>query len=316
MSQDLALREDDGRAPDLDRLVGMVTNSLPSLKSRRDYGRALRDFVAWLTTDKGPDPERPQVRTLCKADVQVYAESLRLAGMGGASINQRLSAIRKLAREALDNDLISDAVANGIQHVRGVPQRGQRTGNWLTLQQAQALIHAPDVSTLAGLRDRALLSVLLGCGLRRSEAASLTVAHVQLRDARWVAVDLCGKRSKLRSVPMPTWCKQAIDAWTDAAGITEGRIFRAVNKGDRLAGESMTDQAVYYVIDHYGKLCGYTIAAHDLRRSYAKLARKGGSAIEQIQLTLGHESLETTQRYLGEELDLTDAPGDRIHIRL
>ena len=65
---------------------------------------------------------------------------------------------------------------------------GIRTGNWLSLRQAQALLSAPDVATLKGLRDRAILAVLLGCGLRRSEVAALTFAHVQQRDGRWCIV--------------------------------------------------------------------------------------------------------------------------------
>jgi len=58
------------------------------------------------------------------------------------------------------------------------------------------------------------------------------------------------------------------------------------------------------------------IAPHDLRRTFAKLAHKGGSALDQIQLSLGHGSIQTTQRYLGVEQDLTDAPCDRLGLRL
>lgn len=69
--------------------------------------------------------------------------------------------------------------------------------------------------------DRALLAVLIGCGLRRAEAASLSFEHVEQRDGRWVLVDLNGKRDKIRSVPMPNWTKAAIDAWSSASGGNE-----------------------------------------------------------------------------------------------
>ena len=76
-------------------------------------------------------------------------------------------------------------------------------GDW----QDYLKVHAPDISTLKGLRDRAILALLLGCDLRRAEAANLTFDHIQQRDGRWVLVDLLGERNKLRSVPMPAWTK-------------------------------------------------------------------------------------------------------------
>ncbi|MGD0773917.1 MAG: tyrosine-type recombinase/integrase [Candidatus Solibacter sp.] len=73
------------------------------------------------------------------------------------------------------------------------------------MRQAQTLLNTPDTSTTKGLRDRAILAVLLGCGLRRSEVAALTVGHVQQRDGRWCIVDLVGKQGRVRTIPMPTW---------------------------------------------------------------------------------------------------------------
>jgi integrase len=114
--------------------------------------------------------------------------------------------------------------------VKSVKPTGIRVGNWLSQRQAQALLNAPDITTVRGLRDRAILAVLLGCGLRRSEVAALTFAHTQQRDGRWCIVDLVGKHGRVRTVPMPTWVKVAIDAWTTAAGIAEGHVFRPVNR--------------------------------------------------------------------------------------
>ena len=110
---------------------------------------------------------------------------------------------------------------------------------------------------------------------------------------------------------MPSWTKAAIDAWTERAGISEGRIFRSVHKGGYVNGESMTDQAVADVVRKYAD-----VAAHDLRRTWAKLAHKGGAGLDQIQLSLGHGSLRTTERYLGVEQDLTDAPCDRLGLAI
>jgi site-specific recombinase XerD len=107
-----------------------------------------------------------------------------------------MSAIRKLAGEAVDNGLLAPELAAGICRVKSVKWVGIRTGNWLSMRQAQSLLNAPDTSTTRGLRDRAILAVLLGCGLRRSEVAALTFSHVQQRDGRWCIVGLRGKHSR------------------------------------------------------------------------------------------------------------------------
>lgn len=254
---------------------------------------------------------------VAKAVVQRYAAELREVGMSASSVNQRLSAIRKLAAEAADNGLLDAQVAGGIRAVKGARQEGRRTGNWLTREEAQAWLSAPDKRTMRGRRDRALLAVLIGCGLRRSEAVHLTFEHVQQRDGRWVLVDLIGKRDKVRSVPMPNWAKAAIDGWSAASGLTDGLVFRAVNKGDRVVGGGITPQAIYNIIVGYaGELRKHGVAPHDLRRTFANLAHKGGAAIDQIQLSLGHESIQTTEEYLGVEQDLTDAPCDHLGLRL
>ncbi len=108
------------------------------------------------------------------------------------------------------------------------PRRFTIKGDALSVRQAQTLLNTPDVSTKKGLRDRAMLAVLLGCGLRRSEVAALTFKHIQQRDGRWCIVDLVGKHGRVRTIPMPTWVKVAIDAWTEAAEVSEGHVLRPV----------------------------------------------------------------------------------------
>ena len=304
MSDYTIVKNDQG----LEQLKRLVTDSLTSLNSRAAYDKALTDFLAWY--------QSTGQRGLIKATVAEYKTYLQSLGYAPSTINQRLSAIRKLAIEAADNGLMDAQLANGVARVGGVKSSGVRTGNWLTKDQAQRLLNAPDITTLKGLRDRAILAVMLGAGLRRSEVAALTFEHIQQREGRWVIVDLIGKGKRVRTVPIPSWAKQAIDEWAQTAGISEGRIFRAVNKGDRLAGESMTSQAVQDVVKAYAKQCGLELAAHDLRRTFAKLARKGGADLMQIQLTLGHASVKTTERYLGENQDLTSAPCDVLGLKL
>jgi site-specific recombinase XerC len=211
------------------RLKALVLDSVSSPITRRVYTMALDEFMAWFRLAPRPG--------FTRATVSAWRVSLEARGLGSSSIIIRMSAIRKLAVEASDNGLLAPELAAGIARVKSAKSVGIRVGNWLSLRQAQTLLSAPDIATMKGLRDRAILAVLLGCGLRRSEVAALTIAHVQQRDGRWCIVDLVGKHSRARTVPMSMWVKVAIDAWTLASGLVDSRVFRPVNRGDKVQGE-------------------------------------------------------------------------------
>src|ERR1700732_2835966 len=204
------------------RLKSLVLDSVSSPITRRVYNLGLDEFIAWYTLELRAG--------FTKATVSAWRVALEVRGLGSVSINVRITAVRKLAVEAADNGLLAPELAAGIARIKGVRSQGVRVGNWLSLLQAQTLLNTPDVRTKKGLRDRAMFATLLGCGLRRSEVASLTMRHIQQRDNRWCIVDILGKHGRVRTVPMPAWVKNAIDAWTIAAGVTEGHLFRPVRR--------------------------------------------------------------------------------------
>ena len=116
---------------------------------------------------------------------------------------------------------------------------------------------------------------------------------------------------------MPTWVKLAIDAWTTAGGIADGHVFRPVNRADRVGGERLGEKVVWQMLQQYAEGVGLPgIAPHDLRRTCAKLCRASGGELEQIQMLLGHASVQTTERYLGTKQDLVHAPNDAIKLRV
>ncbi len=290
-------------------VIDLVLDGLNSENSRRAYEKALGDFLSWY--------QREPNSGLTKATIQQYKTVLQNSGVAPSTINQRLSAIRKLAQEAADNQFIEQSIASSITKIRGVKSHGVRSGNWLTKDQAQELLDIPDYRQLKGLRDRAILAVFLGAGLRRSEVAKLSFDHIQQREGRWAFIDLIGKGNRIRTIPIPSWVKTSIDEWTKAAGIkAPGLIFRPIHKGGFINGYGMTSQAIQDVVKQYSKHLGYELSAHDLRRTFAKLAHKGGAGLDQIQLSLGHASIKTTERYLGISQDLTDAPCDHLGLRL
>lgn len=296
-------------------IVDLVVDGVTSPHSKRAYRRQIEGFLQWYDLI-----DRPGFN---KGTVNKYRAALLEQGQSAASVNLALSAIRKLATEAVDNGYLDPTAAAGVERVPGVSRHGVRTGNWLIREQAQRLIDAPDISKLKGLRDRAILAVMVGGGLRRAEVARLKWGDVQMREARWVIVDLVGKGNRVRTVPIPSWVKVTLDVWRDGlAGRLgfwpeeERRVFVSVNKGSAISGEELTPQAVYNVVAQYAEEAGLHVAAHDLRRTFAKLAHKGGAALDQIQLTLGHSSIRTTEQYLGVEQNLTQAPCDVLGLGL
>src|SRR3984957_4676094 len=222
-----------------EKLKALVLDSVSSPITKRVYNMALNEFMEWF--QQAPRPG------FTKATVSAWKER----GLGSSSIIIRMSAIRKLAAEAADNGLLAPELAQGISRVKSVKSTGIRVGNWLSQRQAQALLSTPDISTVRGLRDRAILAVLLGCGLRRSEVAALTFAHVQQRDGRWCIVDLVGKHGRVRTAPMPTWVKVASDAWTSTSGVAVGHVFRPVKRNGCVTGERLGEKVVWQMLRRY-----------------------------------------------------------------
>jgi len=113
-------------------------------------------------------------------------------------------------------------------------------------------------------------------------------------------VDLVGKGGHIRTVPIPNWAKSALDFWVASAGVTGGKIFRAVARTGKVWGKGISQNVVWYVVKSCCEKAGLLhIAPHDLRRTCAKLCHSNGGEIEQIQFLLGHASIQTTERYLG-----------------
>jgi site-specific recombinase XerD len=289
-----------------ERLKSLVVDSVTAAESKRVYGRAIDRFLDWFESQTPPT-------LFNKAAVQVYRTKLINMKLSPSTVSLQLTAIRRLAAEAADNGFIASELAGGIARVKGVKRHGLKLGTWLTVAQANDLMNTPDISTLKGKRDRAILDILISCGLRRDELARLLVGHIQQRAGRWIIVDLIGKGGRVRSVPMSGVSKAALDLWAQAAGIKTGRIFRPVNKGGKLSGDSMTGQAVFETVKQYTGRIGLTgITPHHLRRTFARLSFAGKASLEQIQLSLGHFQKITTEQYVGIQQDLNDAPCDHL----
>jgi len=282
------------------KLRQMVLDSVPSIHSKRNYAKALDDLFAFCAN-----------RPLSRGLLMEYRTSME--NLSPSTINVRMSAIRKLVGEARRNGMIGREEADNLTDVPNVRQTGKRLGNWLTREQAKELLTVPDRSKLKGKRDYVIIALLVGCALRRQELASLKIEDIQLRDGRWVIIDLRGKGGRIRTVAVPIWVKQGIDAWIAAAKIEKGRLLRPLSKSGKMVGDELGDWAIWSVVEQSSKQIGIEhFGAHDLRRTCAKLCRKNGGDLEQIKFLLGHSSIQTTERYLGSEQEIAVAVNDNL----
>jgi len=281
------------------QLVAKTIATLGSVNTRLTYGRALNSFLNWSGD-----------RTFGYATVTAYATSLREKGLAKATINIHLAAIKLLAEMATGLGALDATVLASVKAVRVTRggSDGHRTGHWLTSEQIKAARCSPDETTLVGVRDKLILGLTLGCGLRRAEVASIDVGQMIQLNGRLVVSNLIGKGEKLRTVPVPLAVAKDYDAWMMASNISEGRVLRRVRDG-RAYGSGLTTQTIYDIVrKHTG------VSPHDLRRSFARGVFEAGASLEQIQITLGHSSVKTTERYVSARQDISQAPCDLLEI--
>jgi integrase len=277
------------------QLAAQAVATCTSIHTRKAYTSKLTDFF------RSGQP-------LSRDGVMAWI-NLRRAEMRGnpASVNAGLAAVKKLAEEAALRGLITVREHYEIRTLRCVKIPGARSGNWLTLEGQQRLRALPNRKTLPGKRNACMLALLLGCGLRRSEAVAVTWHCYQAREGRMMLVDIVGKGGRIRSVPVPEWAKQDINAWKEEVTRRgwygkEGRILRRMRKTATgiVCDNPLTADGVWCLITRYAKAVGVeNLAPHDLRRTLARLMRRSGVEWEQIQFTLGHASIATTQKYVG-----------------
>ena len=303
------------RAVDVEQhLIALLRRSVSSPNSRAAYENALRQFFGWLDG-----------RPLSRQTVLDWRAAMEAEELAPSTVALRLTAVRQLCREARMAGILDRDACDSIVSIRGPGAAARRTGNWLTAAEAGRLILTPPAGTLRGCRDRAIIATLTGCGLRRTELARLRDREIQQREGRWCIVDLHGKGRRMRTVPMPPWTKTLIDKWKEArdqrrielgnTAPADPLLFVSVDNKGRIR-DAITAHGIYATVLHWAERAALPIAPHDLRRTFSRLALAGHADLHQIQLTLGHSSIQTTERYLGTRQDLSNAPCDVLGISL
>ncbi len=276
-----------------------------SPQTRRAYANVLKQFIPWLKTERR--------NRLTKEAVLSYRNQLIGRKAASATVAQHLNVIRQLSLAAAEGKRLNPFVATQIQKIKNPPASPKRHLTWLQAKEARQLLTTPNLQTLRGKRDFAVLQLLTSCALRRAEVIVLEERHLSYaKNAGWQIADFMGKGRKRRSVPVPDHVKAAIDDWLKHSCIGEGPIFRAVSARGRCTGKGLTTQSVYNIVRQYAKLAGINrLAPHDLRRTCGRLSYNRYKDIRKTQRLLDHASALTTERYLGlHEDDETPANAD------
>lgn len=291
-------------ALDMDRLIDLALATCASIQTRRMYKSQLRKFIATGLP-------------LNREGVALHLQSQRDAGKGGSTLLSAMAAIRKLCSEAHIRGLMSTDELGQINAIPIGRTYKPSTGVWMTVEQAQAFLELPDRATYWGRRDACLLSIMMGCGLRRAEMASVPWDAYHSRDGR-MCLHVLGKGRKVRTLPVPTWAYADIEAWRETITTqsppplkwSRWENLTPYRDGGKPLDKSLimgglSGNLLYNLVATYGKRLDLDLSPHDLRRTLAQLMRKAGCMLEQIQYTLGHEDIATTILYLGSKLELS-----------
>jgi integrase/recombinase XerD len=259
---------------------GLAANSIES------YRRDLREFDAYLQR------AQKSLRETGREDIRGFLASLYQRGLTARSVARHLISLRNLFQFLLEERAIRSDPTAEVQ----LPRIGTDLPHFLSLEEVDRLLAAPDLSTSAGLRDKAMLELLYATGMRVSELVNLPCAGL---DASLGIVRCLGKGNKERLIPVGKSALRAVDAYLreGRAHFSKGRASPYLFLNPR--GGALTRVGFWKILRRYGERAGVTIGLtpHALRHSFATHLLERGADLRSVQMMLGHSSISTTQIY-------------------
>jgi len=279
-------------------------------QTRRAYQNDVQEFMGFTGI------ENPlQFRDVARAHVLAWRRDLERRALSGASIRRKLAALSSLFESLCEANAIQGNPVDGVKRPKLASAEGKTPA--IGDHQARSLLLVADPTTLRGLRDRAILATLLYHGLRRAELCTLHVGDIQER--RGVKhLQVHGKGSKIRYVPLHPGAADAISAYLEAAGHNEdrnGALFRPVSNNTRIATASITPDGIYKILAGYAKALRIDVAGfgpHALRATAATNALDHGADIAKVQEWLGHANIATTKVYDRRQSRPEDSPTFKV----
>lgn len=270
-----------------------------STLSRGMYDRAIRDFQEYAS-QQGRSAFGDSLPVLFSD----FLRHLKDTGLAGSTVQAKRVQLRRYFEWCARVGLISQIELHEANSVKTPKIQGAKAGTWLSESQMQALLNAPDTTTLAGRRDKAVLALLMGCGMRRSEVVALTWGHLVQYEDRWVIKNMSRKHGRVQAyIPVAPWVKKVIDLYS-VGGKPNQKVITSVDQHGNV-GEGISVIGIYHIVKKYASLLGFNdLAPHDLRRSFARLSKEKGLELSQLQLMLGHNSVSTTEKYVNEAMSI------------
>ncbi len=250
------------------------------------YAADVRDYLGELHKRAVP------VEESTREDVLEHMAWLAQKGLGPRSRARHLAALRGFHRFLEDEKLAPFDPTGDLD----TPKHARKLPVFLTVDEVIALLEAPDVKTLAGIRDRAMIEVLYATGLRVSELVSLSINDVNLVDGYLIAF---GKGQKERIIPLGKKAIEAIKVWLDGPrlSVLKARESKALFVSPR--AKALTRMGFWKLLRRHARGAGITklISPHKLRHSFATHLVERGADLRAVQAMLGHADLGTTQIY-------------------
>jgi len=297
--------------PDIQKMVMSVVNQRQNQNSRQTYYTALTKFFDWYVAGDNEGIDANIIR-----EYLLYLENY---GKSKATISTSLSVLRQLFKDLRRLEVIDEKIYNDLLEIKFKKPLGQRHKTWLEQEEVQKLLNNLNSEKMSIVRDRALIAVMTGCGLRRFEISDLKITQMKQVQERWAFTDIKGKGERYRTVAIPEYAVKCLEEWlviSKNVGKTD-RIFFSIRKNGEIGNTMITPQGIRDIVAKHSKnILDKQILPHDLRRTYAQLSYKAGAPLRQVQLSLGHSSIRTTEIYLGLDQDLTNAPGDFLDINI
>lgn len=279
-------------------------------RTRRAYKGDLEDFCSFVGLARAEE-----FRAVTRSHVLAWRAQLETRGLAGATIRRKLAALASLFDHLLENNAVAGGnPVHGVKRPRIETNEGKTPA--LGDHQAKALLDSPDVTTLKGLRDRALLAVLLYHGLRREEAAQLRVSDIQER--RGIKhLQIHGKGGKLRYLPLHPTAAERIYAYLERSGHYQDDVQAPLFVPLRgpATGIGISANGIYVMVGRYAKAVGIEVAGlgvHGLRATAATNALEHEADIAKVQAWLGHANISTTRIYDRRQLKPEDSPTFKV----
>lgn len=291
-----------------DKLIDTFLLRFDRPATRRAYRNDLSAFFG------SEDVDLDTASRVTFVEVNRYIATLEAADHKASTIKRRLAAIRGFydwlhALGAIDRN---PAHRQLVRRVKAVSSK-DRPIVVLTSEQAARLLDAADSAGEAAVRNRTLMTVMLYCVLRRSEAAAMDVEHVRPIGKYWVVDIPSAKGGADQYVKIPDHVVETIDGHRTHYGIDSGPLWRSHSR--RNAGDRLTPNSIYRIVrDMADKANLPDIGAHTLRHTGCTLAIESGASLQQVQSHARHKNIETTMVYIHQRDRLRDSAADFIHL--